>query len=336
MKVFGVIRQDTGVGAYRIGQPVQFINNVEKEQSRITPFTGQNVPVRISEGLNRPTWTDEMLMESSKDADIIFSNVLTSQDEILKMLDLRKWSGAKWVVDIDDNIYAVTSDNPASKNTQAFYRNFELCLSLADGVTVSVPYLKEIYRNLNKNIFVNPNGIDFSIWKPQKRRHKGLRVGWRGAYGHRGDILSAQPALEKVYDIDLVSFGVKPPFKTEHHEWVPFLKYADHLASLELDVAVVPLVDNAYNKGKSNLAILEYSALKIPVIASPTENQKDMPILYAKTNYEWFEALKKMKDKDFRKEQAKKQYDFVRKNYDMKVLTPPLIDFFKNLERKKL
>jgi len=340
IKVAGILRQDTGVGYYRVGQPILFIDKISSKKSRITPFTGQNQAIRLTENISAPGWTDKTLMEIADGADVIWSTMLFAEDEIIKMLDLRKWSGAKWVVDIDDNMYAVSRDNPASKQVNQLLPTIELCLHAADGITVSTPYLANLYKPLNDKMFINPNGIDFEWFKHRKGGHKGIRIGWRGAYGHDGDILLAKPAIDalsKEYDITFVTLGKKPNFKTEHHEWVNFLDFPKKLDSLDLDIAVVPLVDSEYNKGKSNLAILEYSALKIPVVGSPVENQKNMPISYASTNYEWYQELEKMiKSADLRKKQAKNQSDFVKKHYSMPVLTPNLVDFFKKLPRKDI
>jgi glycosyltransferase involved in cell wall biosynthesis len=341
-KIAGLMRQDTGVGYYRVGQPVHFINRfTPKPLSKITPFSGENMNVSIGELKDTlPAWSDKTLMELSQDADVIWTTLLFNEDEIIKLLNLRKWSGAKWIVDIDDNMYAVSSDNPGKRNVEIAMREMEKCLMVADGVTVSVPNLKEAYLHLNKNIYVKPNGLDFSWFKTHKYKNSKVRIGWRGAYGHRADIqLLEGPinALKKDYNIELVTFGVKPSFKSEHHDWVRFLDYPQELDKLELDIAVVPLINSPYNQCKSNLAILEYSALKIPVVASPTENQKGMPIMYATNNYEWYNQLERLiKDRKLRESNGKEQYDFALKNYNEKNLVKPLIKFFEELPRKDM
>ena len=76
--------------------------------------------------------------------------------------------------------------------------------------------------------------------------------------------------------------------------------------------------------------------LKVPVVASPVENQKDMDgVLYANSNYDWYEQLEKLiKDKNLRQECAQKTYDFVCAKYDLKVLTKPLVEWLEKLPRK--
>ena len=342
MKVSGIIRQDTGVGFYRIGQPVEFIKKQLGTDCRITPFTGKNRPTGLVERKDAPTWTDKTLMEITKGADVIICNSLYSEDELLKILNLRRWSGAKLVFDIDDDLYAVATDNPAHKNVPHLIRTFEKCLSIADGVTVSTPALKELYKSLNPNIYVNPNGQNIQFWSKIKspKQHKGIRIGWRGAQGHGGDIALVKPALDelkKKYDITFCTLGVEPKFKPdEHWKFVGTLDFPKTLAKMDLDIAVVPLIDKRYNRAKSNIAVCEFSMLKIPCVASPVENQKDMGgVLYAKNNYEWYEQLERLiKDKALRKQKGKEAYDFVVENYDMKKLTKPFVKWLEELPRK--
>jgi len=343
-KVAGIIIQDTGVGFYRIGQPVLFMDRVLKGKSRITPFTGKNQPVRMVESGGSMAWSDKTLMEIAKGADVILSNILVNPPEMLKMLDLRKWSGAKWVVDIDDDIYSVSQDNPGKKNAERYAEFIEACLKLADGVIVSTPRLKEVYKGLNPNIYVNPNGQDMDVWAKLMKKHKhkphsGVRIGWRGASGHGGDVALIKPAidaLQKEYDITLVTLGVKPSFKTEHHDWVGTLEFQEELVKMDLDIALVPLLDKPYNWAKSNIAVQEFGAMKVPVVASPVENQRNMPCGYASNNYEWYQEIEKLiVNKKYRKQMGENLYNHVKKCWSVEVFTPPLIEWLDKLPRRK-
>lgn len=343
MKVSGIIRQDSGVGYYRLGQPIQSIKRLTKSDCRITPFTGTGRIIRVTEGNpDTETWTDKTLMEICKDAEVIWSTLIYDDDELLKMLNLREWSGAKWVVDIDDDLYSIPVDNPNKQRVESLRAKAERCLMLADGVTVSVPRLKQVYKHLNPEIYVNPNGQDINFWKKLKRSHnihKKIRIGWRGASGHGADVSLIKPvieALKKDYDVELVTFGVQPPFKTEHHDWVGCLEFPEKLASLNLDIALVPLVDSPYNQAKSNIAVQEFGMLKIPVVASPVENQLKMPVLYATSNYEWYNQIEKLMNRKFRKQQGENLYNHIKKNYNVDGFTPDLVGWFGKLQRKEI
>jgi len=282
----------------------------------------------------------QIFLKQCKGSDVLWSNMIISTNEMLKMMDLRKWTGAKLVIDSDDNLYSVHADNPVEGNARKMIKNIELGLTICDGMTVSVPSLKELYAPLCKNIFVQPNGIDLNEWKVKPKKHEGIRIGWRGAYGHTSDLKMIEGVIQAIckdYGCTFVSFGAEVPFESEHHNWVSVPDYPKTLASLNLDIAVVPLIDSSYNRCKSNLAILEYSALKIPVVASPTLNQKDMQCLYASSSFEWYRELERLvKDAKLRKQIGEAQYAEVSPTgrFNMNNLVKPLAEWMESLERR--
>ena len=338
LNIAGIIRQDTFVGYYRLLNPLMAMQ--PKVKYKTNYFSGKNEVIPMIEGNNEKFLQDNTLMALAKDADIIWSTILWDREEMLKMLDLRAWSGAKWILDVDDNMYAVSAENPVKSNVDKMLNNLELCCSLADGMTVSVPKLKEIYTKLNPNIYVIPNGQEPSNWKKTVYKNKKIRIGWRGASGHKADASLIAPALKELhknYDFEFVTLGVATDIKSEHHNFVPAMEYFEVLDLMKLDIAVVPLINSPYNQCKSNIAVQEFSMLKIPVVASPTENQKDMPILYAKNNFEWYQNLEKLiLDKKLREKQGQEQYEFIRNNYYEKDLVKPLIEWMKKLPRQNL
>lgn len=348
-KISLLIKQNTGVGFHRLLQPAAWMEkNGLIGEVVTTAFNGDGNTFRIgkprffkgSDGLR--VLDDKELIPICKNTKVIWTTAIYDIDEIFKILDIREWSGAKWIVDMDDNIYAVSNDNPAQYQARKLEKNMETCFRLADGVTVSVPMLKELYKPLNDNIFVQKNSINFNFWKEQpKRRHKGIRIGWEGAYGHKTDVELIYPIIKRLQadypekNIQFVTFGVELNLTSEHHHWVPLLDYPKKLAELDLDIAIAPLIDSNYNRCKSNIRILENSALKYPVVASPTENQKNMPCLYAKNNYEWYSQLEKLiLSKQLRQEIGEKQYNFAKENYDISKNVDGLAEWMRKLPQR--
>lgn len=330
--------QNTGVGFYRIIQPGRFLKRLNLATDvRTLPFSTANENTR-GEFLN-----DRMLLDVCQDAVVIFTTIITNQEDMLRMLNLRHYLKAKWIVDIDDNYYAVPVDNPAHRRALAIRPQLDLCLSLADGVTVSVPALKELYGHLNKNIFVQKNGVDPAFWEApprSRRRRKSIRIGWEGAYGHRDDLTLVTPALRAVQrafpEVELVAFGYKPTELTwEYHPWVSFEDYPRELTSLDLDIVIAPLVDSAYNRCKSNLRLLDAAMLGVPVVYSPTSNYRGFPGFPATSAYDWYEALSNLiTDKEVRQSVGRSARYFALRNYGMDKLTPPLASWLKVLPRR--
>lgn len=335
-KIAGWPRQDTGVGFYRIVQPLRFLKRTGAvEDARTIPFSGDNTHGAFE-------FNDRTFMDISQDADVFWSTMIFSDEEFLKAMNLREWSGAKWIVDIDDNIYQVPMDNPMGNRVASLKEEIERCFRMADGITVSVPMLKRLYEPLNDNIFVQKNGLDPKIWKPLaklKKPNERIRIGWRGAYGHKDDLELVYPALAKLkekYDFDLVAFGTKPDrLDWKFEGWIGVLEYPEKLASLNLDIALCPLLDSSYNRCKSNLNWIENAALGTPVVYTPTENQQDLPGIAANTSFEWYEALEKLiTDTAYRRKLGKQCQNHVWEHYDMNKNVTELAEWMNKLPRK--
>ncbi len=332
-KIAGWPQQDDAVGFYRIVQPLRFLKRGGLvEESRIIPFTGQN------KGDNTP-WNDRTFMSLAENADVFITTLLWKQHDILKMLNIRKHFNLKWVVDTDDNMYGIHPENPAKGHQDALEANRAKCLYLADGLTVSVPNLKKVYASLNPHIFVQKNALDFKLWDEFKvSPHKGIRIGWDGSKGHEPDLELIRPVIKEIKkdypEVKFVTMGAQPDFSDEHHEWTPMMNYPKKLASLNLDIGLAPLIDSSFNRCKSNLRYLNYSALSIPVVYSPTENQKGLPGINATSRYEWYEAISTLiEDKQLRRKLGQGQNRYIKEHFDMKNNVQDLAKWLKELPR---
>ena len=187
------------------------------------------------------------------------------------------------IMEIDDHILSCPTYNPAAGTYDPNSRIRALTIKQlrgSDAIFTTTPYLKEAYSEFNDNIYVLPNAIDFPTWnKAQRKVNKGkITIGWVGGANHNADLLLLKPAIEYLTDkypeVEFVfGHGMHPDFRGKKgvrwiHEFFRIDKYPKEIAKLGFDIGVAPLVDNAFNRGKSNLRWLEYSALGIPTVAS--------------------------------------------------------------------
>lgn len=153
-------------------------------------------------------------------------------------------------------------------------------MKMSDAIVTSTPYLKERFSEFCKHIYVMPNCLDFKMWdKIENVAPAGpLRIGWAGGGNHYEDLKTIEKPIKdylataKNAEFHIVH-GAPQFFKDQsrivwHREWKPIAKYAKHLARMGFAIGLAPLVDNAFNRGKSNLRKLEYAGLKIPVLAA--------------------------------------------------------------------
>jgi glycosyltransferase involved in cell wall biosynthesis len=210
-----------------------------------------------------------------------------------------------FVVEMDDNYVDVPQWNEAYhsfKNGSGFRRIGLDSMRNADALFVTTPHLAETYAEMNDNIYLIENSLDFRGdrkfvgWdNVSVRKHRGTRIGWIGGRAHFNDLMLIAPALREVLvrntdaTLCLVNSALKPscealgieyPFKdlknvhySDHS--VAINRYAKFAASFGFDIGIAPLVDCNFNRSKSNLRWLEYSALKIPCVASNIGHYKN-------------------------------------------------------------
>lgn len=245
--------------------------------------------------------------------------------------------GGRVVYEFDDDYRAVPPSNPVTA-MPGFADSIALMnriMSIADVVVTSTPVLAEAYRDLNDRIFVCRNSIDpleaanfFGLGEPPDDGT--LRVGWGGGESHAADIaLAVAPlthVLERLSNVRLVLVGADfrrlfPAHVREHiiyagHTWYvnedgtgrefcapgelwPVVRYWHLLAAQRLHVGIAPLTDDPFNRGKSDLKLLEYGALGIPAIASDAgpygeyvrERGGAGAVRLAETAGDWVQAL---------------------------------------------
>lgn len=155
------------------------------------------------------------------------------------------------------------------------------CIGMADAVTVTQPVLAEAFKPYNDTIYCLPNCVDLKVWKKLPlRRRDDIRLYWSGGASHYQDWLILQDVLPTIFDkyknAKLVIMGtvfhgtIKGLDKSriEVHPWVHTQAYPYKTATIDADISLIPLEDNEFNRGKSNIKWVEQAALEVPSVCS--------------------------------------------------------------------
>jgi glycosyltransferase involved in cell wall biosynthesis len=334
--------ENSGVGLCRIMIPAMSLaNNKLAEVETGARFTGdgENIAVDVEHAVKDINGRKHQILYTTKP--------LSTQQ--LAFCNTMQHYGYKWVLDMDDNILDVNSDNPGygafNKMGSGDNRFFiEIGMRDCDLLVVSTENLAELYKKYNKKIFINPNSIDFRFWKFDNAWGKTNKtvIGWAGAGGHTYDMSIIEDVAKELKEkygkkIEFVSFGgEEPKFFDKHVNWVDLKDYPEKLASLGFDIGIAPLRDNLYNRGKSNLRWLEYSALKIPTVASDVHPYRDTNALLCVTHDDWIQALSTLiDDKNIRQALGEKAHEIVQKNFNAETSYNPLAKRLEELVWKK-
>lgn len=205
--------------------------------------------------------------------------------------------------DCDDNLFEIPKDNPASATiTPQLIQNHLFMMQHSDIISVTVQYLADmIAPKVGKTPIVIPNAIDdyvFTDWEEFPEPDQDC-MAWRGGASHMGDLLDATEEiwkfLEKTDSKKFIEFMGYNPFwiekgwpsnpknfegRTEHTPYI--FNHYEYLLTYKQKIKpwaqFVPLTDNPFNRGKSNIALLEAAyAGAIPVVPIKFDEWKNFP-----------------------------------------------------------
>lgn len=187
------------------------------------------------------------------------------------------------VLELDDDLMALTPDNPASRtyNDPQTRANLVQNIRVADLVTVSTPALAERISRFNQNVVVLPNCIpgELLAWQPGTYLDR-FTVGWQGSPTHKADWKTAAEPIRRWYEtaskatdgqVEFHTMGGVPDTFPEirrhrHSGWEQDI--AKYYLKLDWDVALAPLADTMFNRSKSDIRVVEAAALGFPAVAS--------------------------------------------------------------------
>lgn len=238
------------------------------------------------------------------------------------------------VCDADDFYQHLQPANPgfASWNPGTLYQfrtlqAFENC----DALTVSTEALAKEYFLYNKHIYIVPNYLDNDLWDvPLKRHEDGIvRIGWAGGQAHILDLRMIKYVIEAILEkykgrVKFHTMGIgdkdlKGIFKgdlrkdkcercgnegdLQYDLGQEMQDYPLVLASYRWDIALAPIVDNSFNKMKSDLKFKEYGCLNMAGVYSKCEPyvrsvKHGETGLIAETYEEWVDAISQLIDNE--------------------------------------
>jgi glycosyltransferase involved in cell wall biosynthesis len=271
-----------------------------------------------------------------EDGDVfVFQRI--SNSNILKFCEWVRKRKKGLIFDMDENFFQISLWNPDTSQLKTVQSYTLMTLKFADIVTTPTPFLAAQLRSFNENVYVIPNFIDNNLWKKREPKKRGdfniekneVVIGWAGTEGHIDNLRLVVNAVEETIDryphTRFMLLGYDPGFfdiPSERKIFIPFQKYSDYISYLSLiDIAVVPLENNLFNKCKSGVKILEHGMAKNAVIASDILPFKDLkkegaPIVLSKNESEWEKNLEFLvREEKKRKELANSLNQFVASKY---------------------
>lgn len=290
MKIFGWLADRSGCGYYRLMLP-----GAQLAKAGHSVMLDGTLPAPAKHG----------------ECDVIVGQRVCNEGASVTWQKLARAGHTKLVFETDDDLLSV---DPSNKHAARFYdedacRRYTENLRVADLVTTTTDALAERCAEINPNVVVLPNMIP--AWMLDHERPSGsdlVTVGWRGSLSHDRDFGElAKPLRRFLQHPDNRDRAEFHAMGAQYHERVKsnhsrlrwtgwYESVSDFLRAVDFDLAVIPLRPSAFNDCKSDLAVVEMSALGVPVIASDTGPyaSTDAPILRVSSPRQWSEELESL------------------------------------------
>lgn len=252
------------------------------------------------------------------------------------------------VFNFDDALFTVPVSHKISQAALA-ERNARLECMLRHSALAFVPnqYLADYAMRFCKNVKLIPVPVDCNRFRPLPDRRSGgkIVIGWTGRGDQSADYLDqiVEPlrCVSRCYPIELIVTGVRESVRTQAilrssglevqmYDWVDYDDMPTLIASF--DIGVVPLLDDAFSRGKFPLKALEYMACGVPAICTPIGIDLDIMkdgvnCMLVSSQDEWSERLIKLcGDADLRRRIGLAGRRTAESRYSFEVVTESLVD----------
>lgn len=255
-------------GRFRVRQYVPFLRRMNIQVNEFCSRVGKYPP--DARYLRLP-WACALLADQSISVMRSRSyDVCLLQRELMSTIcTLEPLTRKPRVLDVDDAIFVHRGGRTARR-----------LATLADWVICGNSYLADWFQQFSKRISVIPTAVDTQRFLPVEGRQQSDRpliIGWVGTSGHLADLMEIEPALSTVLEARAntrlrIVCDRPPNFSRIAAGKVDFIRWSEakeveNIAGM--DVGVMPLRNNALNRGKCSFKMLQYMGCGLPVVVSP-------------------------------------------------------------------
>jgi glycosyltransferase involved in cell wall biosynthesis len=264
---------------------------------------GRRVPEEVSNVSINYTLPKNVSGLDFLDYDIIYLSRPTP--ETIPILTLANKRGISTIVDWDDDFTSIPSHHPGyygigpgnPRIAQAVTESIKQAtvLSVASRVLQErFGSIREQTYGMNDAVFVQNTWDNQNLfWNRRRERERKpdtpFTIGWCGTITHRKDFAMILPGIcqflgyrpeariiiggdEQIYD------SLDGKVSERQKIYIPMVSYRCYPLMVSLfDILLAPLVDDEFNRAKSNIKLVDASAIGIPWIASPLPQYVDWP-----------------------------------------------------------
>lgn len=212
-------------------------------------------------------------------------------------------------------------------------------------ITPGNEYLASYARQLNRCVTVWPTVVDTDYYQPVKARKPGpIRIGWSGS---RSTIAYCLPLLKnimvqlaKTEDFEFIVIAEVPPildWPGVKWRYIPWTSQTEVKGLQEIDLGLMPLKDEPFERGKCGLKAIQYMGVGIPTLVSPVGVNKSIVLhdeigFHCSNDEEWLQSLGLLiHNPKLREEMGRAGRIQAEEHYSIKSLLPKMQDVFEKV-----
>lgn len=248
--------------------------------------------------------------------------------------------GKPIIYQLDDPLYIpYRSPNNGLLSYLKFFKKVDTISRLSKVVIVNSTHHREYVSRFNSNIWQIPSVVDTERYRYERRdRATPPVVGWSGSpttVKNVSMISDALLELSKQCSYELVLIGgtrFEIPVSHTAQSWREETEVGD---LRRMDVGLVPVPDNEWNRRKFFMKVVQYMALGIPPVATPTGSNPEV-IEHGRTGFlagtpeEWVKYLKLLiKDRALLDEMSANAAAVARERYSLQANEEAIVSAFR-------
>ncbi len=188
---------------------------------------------------------------------------------------LKKILRKKLIYDFDDAIWIPDERSSSIVKFVKSYSKVSIICGWADLVISGNDYLAEYAEGYTKKVIIIPTVVDTeNKYSLKTKNSNGTNViGWTGSHSTMKYLDLIIPILQKLEQKHNFKFKVisnkNPELPLSSFEYIQWTNENEIKDLSQFDIGIMPLIEDAWSKGKCGFKAIQYMALGIPAIVSP-------------------------------------------------------------------
>jgi len=243
------------------------------------------------------------------------------------------------VIDYDDAVFHFYEDHKNFIIRKLLTNKHRNLIRNASLVIVGNSYLENYAEKAGaKTICLLPTVIDIERYPENNFLHndnsKLLKVGWIGNYGTAKYLKPLSQVFKRISNesyAQFIAIGIDPIQLDLPMLGVPWSESSEVESLGGLDVGIMPLPNETFEKGKCGYKLIQYMACSLPVIASPVGVNNDIVKdgingFLVQSEEEWYQAINMLLSNfSLRQRMGRSGREMVLRNYCTKIIEPKLV-----------